>query len=277
MTDRYGIIGYPLGHSLSPYMHNRYAYYLGADETYEAFETDPADMEKTLLQMHEDHILGLNVTIPFKTSVIPLLYGIDSGIDRIGAVNTLKYTPEGYIGYNTDVRGLKYTIEKSGLSLKGKDVLILGAGGAARAAAYVSEQSGCSSITVLNRTYEHAESLCRDFKGKPLDYSSLNKLDKTSYIIFQTTSVGMYPYTDVMLPVPDDILSKALSVIDVIYNPGETALIKYVSSLGIPTVNGFDMLINQGLESRKIWKPDEILTKEIKETVYDECTRYSWT
>ncbi|MBQ0146210.1 MAG: shikimate dehydrogenase [Lachnospiraceae bacterium] len=277
MADRYGIIGYPLRHSLSPFMHFRYAYYLGVEETYELFETPPGKLHELLTESHRAGILGMNVTIPYKNEIIRYLYDIDPAAAKTGAVNTLKYSSNGYIGFNTDTTGLQKTLETKGIDVFNKDILILGAGGAARAAAYVCRVNGCRSISVLNRTPEHAQGICSDFNCGLYDYDSIAKLDKPSYIAFQTTSVGMYPDTGKMLTLPESLIRRFESAIDVIYNPPETVFFKTVSSMGIKAVNGFDMLIYQGLASRHIWKPDEIITDDIRRRVYHECSCYKWS
>ncbi len=277
MPDKYGIIGYPLKHSLSPFMHNRYAYYLGENESYEAFEVLPSELKNELSRLYDAHILGLNITVPYKQDVLNYLCYIDGAAQMIGAVNTLKYTNTGYAGYNTDAEGLSISLKESGINLKGKDVLILGAGGVARAVAYVCISQGCSSLSVLNRTYENAEKIANDFSGKAYDYSSTDSLDRHEYIAFQATNVGMYPNTDEHLPVPDSLYSKFSAGIDLIYNPKETDFIKTVSKHGGKVINGFSMLINQALASRKIWKPDEIIPADIRRKVFNECTDYSWS
>lgn len=277
MPDKYGIIGYPLEHSLSPFMHNRYAYYLGKDETYEAFEIIPGKLESELLKMYDAHILGLNITVPYKQEILSYICDIDDAAHMIGAVNTLKYTDNGYIGYNTDAAGLSISLKESGIELKGKDVLILGAGGAARAAAYVCISQECSSLSVLNRTYEHAEKIAKDFSGTAYDYSSADRLDRNGYIVIQATKVGMYPNTEEHLPIPDTLYSKFSAGVDLIYNPKETDFIKIVSKRGVKVINGFSMLINQGLASRQIWKPDEVISSDIRRKVFNECINYSWS
>ncbi|MDO4938650.1 MAG: shikimate dehydrogenase [Lachnospiraceae bacterium] len=277
MPEKYGIIGYPLMHSLSPFMHNRYAYYMGQKESYEAFEILPERLSEDIKKLHDESVLGLNVTIPYKQKILNCICDIDECAKKIGAVNTLKYTDAGYVGYNTDAEGLKLSLMEAGISLKDKDVLILGAGGAARAAAYVSSVSGCSSISVLNRTLEKAILLAEDFEADAFDYSSLNKISKPEYIVFQTTSVGMYPDVNAMLPVPESLYSRFSAGIEVIYNPKETAFINSVSKTGAKIINGFSMLVNQALASRLIWHPEQTIPGEIRRKVYNECSDYSWS
>lgn len=275
MKDKYGILGYPLGHSLSPYMHSRYNFYLNNGSGYDAYEIASDDLESSLKELHTAGVKGLNVTIPYKQAVIPYLSSMDESAAIVGAVNTLKYTAEGYIGYNTDVTGLRNCLIKNGLELKGRNVLILGAGGAARAAAYVAVRSGCKSLYILNRKLEKAGAVCRDFGGSSYDYSCLNTLPDTPFFVFQTTSVGMYPHIEDMLPLPDEMLNRFEAAVDLIYNPMPTRFLEKLSQRGIKTVTGFDMLIEQGLASRSIWNPEEKISDDIKRKVYDECVRYS--
>ena len=277
MKEKYGIIGYPLGHSLSPYMHSRYNYYLNLDDVYDAYPVKPEYLESSLMRYREQGINGFNITIPYKQSIIPFLYDIDETSRQTGAVNTLKYTDKGYIGYNTDVIGLENCIRRHNIVLYDRNVLILGAGGAARAAAYIAKKSGCKSLYVLNRTLANAETLCRDFDGYAIDYEHQDSLPEIPFVVIQATCVGMYPEVNHILPLFEDMFNRFEAAIDVIYNPINTLFIKKLDKLGIRTVNGFDMLIEQGLASRSIWKPHEVINDEIKRMVYDECLGYSWS
>lgn len=276
MTEHFGIIGYPLGHSLSPYMHSRYAYYLNETQEYHIFECAPDKFEDTVQKLHRNNVQGLNVTLPYKQEIQRFLCDIDDAALKIGAVNTLKYCTNGYVGFNTDYLGLKNCIDSVDISLKNHNVLILGAGGAARSVAYLARKEDCNELIILNRTLSNAEQICRDFDGQALDYSMIDCL-KSQYIVFQATKVGMYPDTDEVLPLPDTIYSHFEAAVDLIYNPVETLFLKKSKSFGIKSLNGFNMLIEQGLESRRIWNPSETITDEIKKKVYDECIDYKWS
>lgn len=276
MTQVYGIIGYPLGHSLSPYMHSRYAYYLNESQEYHIFECTPDKLEDTVQKLHRNNVQGLNVTLPYKQEIQRFLCDIDDAALKIGAVNTLKYNVNGYAGFNTDYIGLKNSLDSADISLKNHNVLILGAGGAARAVAYLARKEGCNELTILNRTLSNAERICGDFGGRALDYSMIDCL-KSHYIVFQATKVGMHPATDEVLPLPDTIYSHFEAAVDLIYNPLETLFLRKSKYLGLKTLNGFKMLIEQGLESRRIWNPSETITDDIKKKVYDECIDYKWS
>ena len=276
MTQIYGIIGYPLGHSLSPYMHSRYAYYLNENQEYHSFECPPDKLEETLQNLHRNKVLGLNVTLPYKQKIPNYLSDIDEAALRIGAVNTLKYDNDGYIGFNTDYLGLKNSLDMAGICLKDRNVLILGAGGAARAVAYLARKEGCNELTVLNRTLSHAYIICRDFEGSALDYTMTDEI-RSEYIVFQATGVGMHPHTEEILPLPDEAYNHFEAAVDLIYNPLKTSFIRKSESMGIKTLNGFRMLIEQGLESRRIWNPQELITDDIRKKVYDECTGFKWS
>lgn len=276
MKQVYGIIGYPLGHSLSPYMHSRFAYYLNMDQEYRMYDTKPEILEYTVNNLYNEHVLGLNVTLPYKQEIQKYLCSIDKAAGMIGAVNTLKYSNHGYIGYNTDYLGLRSSLKSANISLKGENVLILGAGGAARAVAYLAKEAECHELTVLNRTLRNAQDICDDFQGIALDYSMLDHLT-SDYIVFQATNVGMHPYINDVLPLPDELYSHFKAAIDIVYNPLKTEFLKTAEKNGVSTLNGFDMLINQAIESRKIWNPDEIISKDIKMRVYDECIGYKWS
>ena len=276
MTQVYGIIGYPLGHSLSPYMHSRYAYYLNESQEYRTFECTFDMLEYTICNLHRNNVQGLNVTLPYKQEVQEYLCDIDEAALRIGAVNTLKYDTNGYLGFNTDYLGLKNSLDSADISLKNHNVLVLGAGGAARAVAYLARKEGCNELILLNRTLSNAERICRDFGGQAFDYTMIHGL-KSQYIVFQATRVGMHPAIDEILPLPDSIYGHFEAAVDLIYNPLETAFLRKSKSFGIKTLNGFKMLIEQGLESRRIWNPSEVISDDIKKRVYDECIDYKWS
>lgn len=260
-TGVYGIVGNPIEHSLSPILQNALAKEMNIDMSYMAFHVKENIKEATdgayLLG-----IRGLNVTIPFKKDMLNIVKDIDERAKKIGAVNTLLKTEEGYKGYNTDILGLKYSIENNGLSIKDKNVILLGAGGAAKSALYLAVEEKAKSITVINRNVDRANELkkevCDTFKYISviaLDElkQNISLLEYDNYFVFQTTDVGMYPNVDKCIIEIDEFYKKCDCGIDLIYTPFETKFIKNMRNADKKCINGLDMLILQGVASFEIW------------------------
>jgi shikimate dehydrogenase len=245
-THLYGVVGKPIGHSLSPAMHNAAFSEKGVNAVYLAFET--SDIGDVIKGMKALGIKGLSVTIPYKADVIPLLDEVDDMALKIGAVNTIVNQDGILKGYNTDAVGaLKALEEKTKIS--GKRCLIIGAGGAARAIGYILKDKGLDVI-VANRSLERGEALCRDMGCEFIPLSGLEY--QTADILINTTPVGMVPETE-LLPVPEKVLNGGMVVMDIIYNPLETRLIKIAKSMGCVSINGLSMFIHQGAEQFRLW------------------------
>ena len=204
-----GVIGNPVGHSLSPLMHNFYARALGLDFMYVPCLVDNHRVEDAVKGAWALGFAGLNVTVPHKQRVMPFMRELDDSAAGIGAVNTLVRMEDGYKGYNTDAAGLLRLMTEHGIAIGGRHCLLLGAGGAAKAAAYLLMKEGAASITVLNRTLPRAQALAeemnRRFGKETMQAAALadwTRLERDDYLAVQTTSVGMYPDTD-RAPVED--------------------------------------------------------------------------
>jgi len=221
-------------------------------------------------------IKGFNVTIPFKKDMLNIVSDIDERAKKIGAINTLKKTESGYKGYNTDILGLKYSIKNNGMSIRGKNVILLGAGGAAKAALYLAVEEDAKSVTIINRNVERANELkkevCNNFKNisvVSLDElkQNLDILEHKDYFVFQTTDVGMYPKIDECITDDVGFYEKCECGIDLIYTPFETVFIKNMLKANKKCINGLDMLILQGVASFEIWndvKVDDAVVKKVK-------------
>lgn len=256
-----GLIGDPVRHTFSPQIHNTLADLTGQDLVYTAFPVEnPEGLDAAVRGAFELGILGMNVTVPYKQDVMKSLVGIDPAAERIGAVNTLVRTDNGYKGYNTDYVGLRRALEDKGISLKGKNVVLVGAGGAARSAAILCAEEGAACLAILNRTVEKAQSLCDavaahydKIKLLSFDLQKAGSLPLDSYIVIQCTNVGLYPKVQ-ETPVSDPaFIRKAEAVYDLIYTPEETRFMKLCKEHGIPAWNGMDMLLWQGVSSFELW------------------------
>jgi len=263
-TKLYGVVGYPIAHSLSPVMHNAAFSERDLNAVYLAFET--RDIEDCLKGIKGLGIRGMSVTMPHKSVVIPFLDEVDGLAKRLGAVNTIVNNKGRLIGYNTDAVGaLKALEEKTELS--GKTCLIIGAGGAARAIGLILKENGIE-LKVANRSAEPGRALARSLA---CPFIPLDHLEKTSTdILIHTTPVGMTPKKDHCL-VPEHTLKKGMVVMDIVYNPIETRLLTMAMSRGCLTINGLGMFIHQGAEQFRLWTgleaPVDAMTRAVEQAL----------
>ena len=258
MTEVYGLIGNPVSHSLSPAMHNAAFEAVGLNSVYIAFRVER--LEEAIGGMRAFGIRGLNVTVPWKVGVMKYLDAVDVTALDVGAVNTIR-SEEGLLkGFNTDCSGAVRSIERW-TEMSGREVVILGAGGAGRAVAFGVKGRG-AKLTVLDSVPRKAEELAREVgcsSGSP------GHLDRIGCdILINATPVGMYPDVS-SSPVDPDLLKNIDIVFDVIYNPLKTRLLKDAESRGCRIVNGLDMLVQQGVDAFEIWtgvKPDPELMRK---------------
>jgi len=266
-----GVIGDPIEHSLSPIMHNAAFQALDLDYVFLAFKVKPACVADAVNGMRALNIRGLNVTMPHKKKVMSSLDRIDLSAQIIDSVNTILNKDNLLFGFNTDGVGAVKALKENGVELKGRKVLLLGAGGAARAIAYAMAKEA-DELTVLNRTVKDAQALARLVEktaNKRIVAGSLSSADiqanlQDSDVLINATSVGMKPRPD-ETPVPAKLLRKNLSVMDIVYNPLETKLAKDAKAVGAQVVSGVEMLIYQGAASFEIWTgksaPVEVMRK----------------
>ena len=259
-TQLYGVVGNPIGHSLSPAMHNAAFSYTGVNAVYLAFET--RDIKACLKGMKGLGIKGMSVTIPYKSDVIPLLDEIDDLAGRIGAVNSIVNRDGRLVGYNTDAVGALKALEEK-TELPGKSCIMIGAGGAARAIGYILREKGVE-LTVANRSIERGESLCKALGCRLINLEGL--VGETADILINTTPIGMAPGTE-LCPVPEQVLKGGMVVMDIVYNPLETRLLAMARSRGCLTVSGLVMFIYQGAEQFRIWTGLEPPIKAMTEAV----------
>lgn len=242
-----GVIGNPIHHTLSPLIHETIASYLGHDLAYVPFLVED-NLQEAIKGAHALHIKGLNVTMPHKQEVMESVIEMDEMAIKVGAVNTLVRMPLGYKGYNTDAMGLRYALRQNGLDYEGKNVAIIGSGGAAYAAV-VSVADKAKSIHVFNRTKANAEVLRmhfkEDYQSKIEVYGDTDKPKVDIDYVIQTTGVGMGSLENQMPVCTQTLLEKAQIAVDLIYNPEETLFLKEAKARGCRVMNGFDMLFYQ--------------------------------
>jgi len=245
-TSLYGIIGRPVRHSLSPAMHNAAFEKTGINAVYLAFETDSA--EAACHAMRCLGIKGYSVTIPNKESIMQFLDDIDETALEIGAVNTVKNDDGRLSGTNTDWIGAVNALGVKG-GVRGKRAVVIGAGGSARAVVYGLVREG-ADVSVFNRTIERARRLAEEFGCA---YAGLDGLDDAEGdIMVNTTSVGMSPNDDKM-PVTREQVGRFSLVMDIVYSPLETMLLKTAKGLGVEVVYGLDMLLYQAVGQFEYW------------------------
>jgi len=254
-----GLIASPVAHTMSPAMHNAAFRSLGLDYIYVPFLVAPEDLPNALDGLRALGIRGFNVSIPHKVTCIPFLDGLDPLAEHIGAVNTVVNNDGDLRGYNTDAEGFLRSLTERDIPVARQNIVIVGAGGAARAVAYILAREG-AYLTMLNRTPEAAETLADmiedDFGQRvpffALEEAALEEALAEAHILVNTTSVGMSPDNDAS-PVPARLLRADLTVCDIVYNPVRTALLAAAEAAGAATVSGVEMLAWQGALAFELW------------------------
>lgn len=269
-----GLIGNPVGHSVSPAIHNNLARLTGKDMVYTTFKVERGDVEAAVRGAYSLNILGLNVTVPHKSEVIDSLVDIDPLAKAIGAVNTLVRVDGGFKGYNTDILGLARELEDEGIELADSKVIILGAGGAARAITFLCSSKGAKKIYLLNRSVDKAQDIAHavnthfhNEKVIPMNIADYADIPGDDYIVIQTTSVGLHPNDEAVVIDDEAFYKKAAVGVDIIYNPAKTKFMKLIKAQGKKAYNGLKMLLYQGVSAYELWNDCKI-TKEEADEVY---------
>lgn len=269
------LIGNPVAHSISPVIHNNLSRLCGVNLAYVTLKVEEGDVKEAVKGAYALNMLGMNVTVPHKQTVIEALADIDPLAKAIGAVNTLVRTDKGYKGYNTDILGLKRELNESGLELKGRPVVILGAGGAARAIAFLCAESGASEVNILNRTVEKAEEIANAVNNnlnidtvRAMNINDYDKIKESGYLVIQTTSVGLHPHDDDAVITDIEFYKRASAGVDIIYNPAETKFMKLMKEARKVSYNGLKMLLYQGVEAFELWNNIKVSDDAVKE-VYE--------
>ena len=253
------VIGNPIDHSLSPKLHNYWIKKNKINAIYEKQKLENSDLEKLLFQVKEKKIYGINVTVPFKNSIIPFLDELTLGAKATKSVNTIYLENNKIIGHNTDIGGFETSIYKSNINLENKKILILGAGGVVPSIIYALTKMKVSEITLSNRTKEKAENLKKHFKNiKIIKWGEIIDFD----MIINATTLGLKEKDKINLNFPTSCKNKLFY--DVIYNPKETIFLKKGKNLGNNIINGKLMFIYQALLAFDIWHK---LKPEVNEEV----------
>lgn len=258
-TRLLGLMGYPVEHTYSPQLHNYISEVYGLNYTYGALCVKPESLGDAMRGLVALDYAGVNVTAPHKEHVLQYMDFIDKDAKMYGSVNTVKIEGGKMYGYNTDADGFCMSLTKNGIEIVGKDILLLGAGGAARPVCIRLALLGAKSITVINRTQKRADELAVFVKnacGKEI----LTTREHSRYdIVINTTSVGMLPNTDAC-PLDDfSFVDKNTAAADMIYNPAETVFLRKMKESGsYRAINGLGMLIYQGILAYEIFTGQKI-------------------
>jgi len=268
------LIGDPVEHTMSPAIHNAAFNEMGLDYAYVAFQVKAEEVPAAIAGMKALNMRGLSVTMPHKVAVVPLLDRLDPLAEKIGAINTIVNDDGVLTGYNTDATGFLQAMLERGVEPKGKNIAVMGAGGASRAVSFILADRA-AELVILNRlleldwAVELAGKISQAF-GKNVDALELNRdnlaktLEKTD-ILVNATSVGMSPDID-QTPVPSELLKPDLTVYDIIYNPVKTRLLRDAEAAGAMIISGVDMLVWQGVQAFEKWTglkpPFDVMKKE---------------
>jgi shikimate dehydrogenase len=258
-TGVYGVIGDPIEHTLSPAMQNAAFESSGRDCVFLAFKVVPSELRGAMQGLRSLGIRGLNVTMPYKNAVIPFLDEVDQTAKVLCSVNTILNDNGKLRGFSTDGAGAHRALEENGVRLTGKKLVLLGAGGAAKAIAYTLARE-LEELVILNRTPEKIDSLAQSINEeyhKKVSVSNLLPSNiqenlRNADILINATSVGMHPKDNLSLVDPE-WLKPTLTVMDIIYSPLETKLARDAKAAGAKIINGVEMLVYQGAMSFEIW------------------------
>lgn len=268
-TKTCGLMGCPVEHTLSPIIHNTLAEHMGQNMVYVPFLVEKENVEAAIQGAQALSLGGMNVTVPHKSAVIPFLKEIDPLAAKIGAVNTLVPVEGGYKGYNTDMTGLQRAMETEGIVIKGRDAILLGAGGASRAVAFMLVSKGAKKVYLLNRSADKAQAVAEEVNRAmecdavvPMALTDYATLPKQKYLCVQGTSVGLHPDADAAVIEATDFYEMIDVGVDLIYKPAETKFMKLCKQAGANAYNGLKMLLYQGIIAYELWNkvqvPDEL-------------------
>ncbi len=262
-TRTCGVIGNPVEHTMSPLIHNYLAKEMKDNLVYAPFRVPADKVGDAVNGAFALNFLGLNVTVPFKSDVLPFLKETDPFAERIGAVNTLVRQEDGFKGYNTDMPGLYRAFQRDGVIIEGEEVLILGAGGVARAVAVLLAEKKAARVVILNRSVDKAQQIAEEVNGYlgrtlvevlPLsEYTKLEQEGQKRFLAIQATSVGMYPREGTAVIEDPGFYRLIHTGYDLIYNPAETRFMQLVMASGGKSYNGLRMLLYQGIIAYELW------------------------
>lgn len=262
MTKRIALLGHPVAHSISPAFQQAALDACAIDARYEGWDTRPEELQIAIERLRSGDLLGANVTVPHKVAAMRFIDRPDALAERVGALNTIVHRNGLLEATNTDVTGVLRALASAGVEVRGAEILLVGAGGAARAVVVAMRQAGAARVVIANRTPERAAALV-SLGGADLDlrYAPLDPGDATfraaagrARVIVQSTSLGMRhgPDEDAN-PVPGDLMHPGQVAFDLVYVPEETPFLRAAAAAGARPVGGLAMLVHQGAEAFRLW------------------------
>ncbi len=271
---RFCLIGHRISYSLSPVIHRKVFSILGIEADYELVDIAPQEFDRKVEELFQKYS-GFNVTIPYKVTIARKLTQLSREAEITGAVNTVKVSDRA--GYNTDVYGIIYSVKMESLDLSGMTALVLGAGGAARAAVYALNMLGASKIIVCNRTPDRAIELKEHFSryGIQVEIASWDlrdELAKNADVIINCTPVGTLSWES---PLSSSVFRRGQLVIDMVYRPRVTKMLNDALASGARVIDGLRILILQALEADRIWLNINVIREDVYRQVEEEVSRYA--
>ena len=266
---KYTLIGHPLGHSMSPFIHDRLFKLKGREVSYSLTDISPEDLNSKKEYLKSEFV-GYNITIPHKVAVIPFIDKMDTSALRYNSVNCVANTQEGSIGYNTDCYGFLNSLKMNDISLDGK-VLLLGCGGVGRMMAIESLLHGATlTIAIIEEARDMCNTLLVELNEKfpniKVEVVLMSEIIGSFDLVINSTPVGMFPKVD-NCPLSDETISKCGAVFDAIYNPTETKLVQKFKAQGKKAVGGMAMLVLQAVKAHELWDNDTYSNDEINEII----------
>lgn len=249
MVSKLGLIGSPVGHSLSPVLFELLGRRLRRGLDYQAIEVKPGELGDTLRRLRGEGYMGLNVTIPHKESVIPYLDSLSAEARAIGAVNVIRLARDSVLGHNTDAAGFRDTLEEAGFEARGKDALIFGSGGGARAVGYALGRAGAREVRFVARKPEKAGRLVKELEGLFPKTNFFAGRPRPASILINATPLGMNGFPQ-MSPAPEGLSCDM--AFDLVYGK-RTPFLAQALALGARTADGLGMLVFQALRSWEFW------------------------
>lgn len=265
LYKKYGLLGRKLDHSLSPQIHDLIFKYTQLEGEYALYPMEPVEIGDFIKGLNNCGFSGLNVTIPYKNDVVPFLDSVSKEAKKIGSVNTILPTMYAINGYNSDYFGVKKMLAHVDNIPTGKKAMVLGSGGSAKTVVTLLKDINCKKIVLVSRDKEKAQKIFSQIKT--IDYDEV-KSNHGFDVLINTTPVGMYPNID-ECSLGEDIICGFSSVVDLIYNPEETVLLKIARRHGIKITNGLYMLVAQAVKSQEIWNDIKISDDVIDKVYYD--------
>jgi shikimate dehydrogenase len=262
LTDTIALLGHPVAHSISPQFQQAALDACGIDARYEAWDVLPEDLAIAVERLRSGSVLGANVTIPHKEAIAPMVERPDALVEQMGAANTVIRRDGVLHATNTDVVGIVRSLEEEHVAVRGRNVVLLGAGGAARAVVFAMRRAGAARLTIANRTEERAHAVAQ-LAGEalataivPLDPEApdLREAVREAALVINATSLGMLHGPDAeATPLPADAFAPGQAAFDLVYVPERTPFLAAAESAGAQPIGGLAMLVHQGAESFRLW------------------------